>query len=250
MEGLYHDELKIYRGEDIKINDGITIHQPTLGEICDYGENEYYSMVHLIASSPTDMNWQLWDMGIDYTKITDFELFSTIIVRFLDVESTKIIFGDLDFSAFELRKKSEDSDERFLYDEENDIIIDEYTYMLIMEILRKIHGFKHNVEVPANERTKKILIEDAKDQYLINKNKELHSQLLNLVSAMTNSSGFKYNHDEVWGVKINAFMDSVLRVQKIKDANLLLQSGYSGFGIDLKKLNDKSQLDWLGSLSK
>ena len=65
MEGLYHDELKIYRGEDIKISDGITIHQPTLGEICDYGENEYYSMVHLVTSSPTDMNWQLWDMGYD-----------------------------------------------------------------------------------------------------------------------------------------------------------------------------------------
>ena len=48
-------------------------------------------------------------------------------------------------------------------------------------------------------------------------------------------------------MKINAFMDSVKRITKIKNSDLLLQSGYSGFGINLKNL-DKKQLDWLGEL--
>ena len=42
-------------------------------------------------------------------------------------------------------------------------------------------------------------------------------------------------------------MDSVKRITKIKNANLLLQSGYSGFGINLKDV-DKKQLNWLGEL--
>ena len=42
-------------------------------------------------------------------------------------------------------------------------------------------------------------------------------------------------------------MDSVKRITKIKNSDLLLQSGYSGFGINLKNL-DKKQLDWLGEL--
>jgi len=42
-------------------------------------------------------------------------------------------------------------------------------------------------------------------------------------------------------------MDSVKRISKIKDSNLLLQSGYSGYGINLKDV-DKKQLDWLGEL--
>ena len=64
---------------------------------------------------------------------------------------------------------------------------------------------------------------------------------------MINSEGFKYNHSQVWDMKINAFMDSVKRIPKIKNAFLLLQSGYSGFGVDLKKIQNK-QLDWLGEL--
>ena len=48
-------------------------------------------------------------------------------------------------------------------------------------------------------------------------------------------------------MKINAFMDSVKRIGKIKNADLLLQSGYSGFGVNLKDI-EKKQLDWLGEL--
>ena len=64
---------------------------------------------------------------------------------------------------------------------------------------------------------------------------------------MINCEGFKYNHTQVWDMKINAFMDSVKRIYKIKNAELLLQSGYSGFGISLKDV-DKKQLNWLGEL--
>ena len=49
-------------------------------------------------------------------------------------------------------------------------------------------------------------------------------------------------------MKIGAFMDAVGRISRIKNANLLLQSGYSAFGIDLKKVDNK-QLDWLGGLA-
>jgi hypothetical protein len=64
---------------------------------------------------------------------------------------------------------------------------------------------------------------------------------------MINSEGFKYNHEQVWNMKINAFMDSVKRIGKIKNAQLLLQSGYSGFGISFDDI-DKKQIDWLGEL--
>ena len=80
-----------------------------------------------------------------------------------------------------------------------------------------------------------------------NKNKEYHSHLKNLISTMVNSVGFKHKHSEVWDIKINAFMDSVKRIQKIDNANLLLNSGYSGFGINLKEIDNK-QLDKFGEL--
>ena len=42
---MINDELKVYRGEDFVVSDHIIIHQPTLDEICNYGEQEYYSMI-------------------------------------------------------------------------------------------------------------------------------------------------------------------------------------------------------------
>lgn len=47
------DELKLYFGYDYHVGN-ITIHQPIMGEIIDYGEREYYSMVHCLTSIPSD----------------------------------------------------------------------------------------------------------------------------------------------------------------------------------------------------
>ena len=87
--------------------------------------------------------------------------------------------------------------------------------------------------------TRDVLIEEAKENIEMNKDKPYHSQLLSLISTMTNMEGFKYGWVDVWNMKINAFMDAVNSIQHIKNADLLLSSGYSGFGIDLKKINKK-----------
>ena len=118
---------------------------------------------------------------------------------------------------------------------------------MIVDYICKAHFIERDLKVPANKTTKMVLIEDARDEIERNKNKEYHSTLKNLVSSMINIEGFKYNHTQVWDMKINAFMDSVKRIGKIKNADLLLQSGYSGFGVNLKEVSQK-QLDWLGEL--
>lgn len=248
------DELKAYRGADYKISDNIIIRQPTLGEICDYGEFNYYSLIYHITSTPSDLKWQLADAGIDFTEVNEYELFHNSLINSLTKDKTYIIFGDLDFTKFAKFAKEDGSivlAQQVGIDEQGNpslAIIDEYTYILITDYLRSVHDFKKNIQKPANEFTKQILIEDAREEYLRNLTKESHSRLLSLVSSMVNSEGFKLSHNEVWDMKIYAFMDSVKRISKIKNAELLLQSGYSGYGINLKDI-DKKQLDWLGELN-
>ena len=294
-----NDELKIYRGEDFVVSKHIILHQATLNEICDYGERDYYSMIYNFTATPQSLKVQLWDMGIDYTEITPYQLFYQLLYKMYSQEKTSIIFGDLDFTKFQVMQRKDD-ESIFLYQEVpvgdiynleyefvyhfsnlldasrfvgcevdelieelsksnryNDfifdnvqfesVIIDEYTYNMIVDYICKSHFIERDLKRPANNSTKMVLIEDARDEIEQNKNKEYHSQLKNLISSMINSEGFKYNHDQVWGMKINAFMDSVKRIGKIKNADLLLQSGYSGFGVNLKDI-DKKQLDWLGEL--
>lgn len=246
MEGIFNDELLIYRGSDIFVKEGITIRQPTLGEICDYGERDYFSMVFSLTAVPADLKWQLDELGLDYTHVSDFELFYTMLYKSFTKEQTAILFGGLDWAGFGLYSKP-DSNDVVLFNPCSNIIIDEFTYLVIMDVLRRIHGLKRNQQLPGNEATKRILIEDARDAYFASLDKEYHSQLKHLISTMINSPGFKYGHSEVWNMKINAFMDSVKRISKIKHADLLLQSGYSGYGINLKDVTSQ-QLDWLGEL--
>ena len=294
-----NDELKIYRGEDFVVSKHIVLHQPTLNEICDYGERDYYSMIYNFTATPQSLKVQLWDMGIDYTEITPYQLFYQLLYKMYSQEKTSIIFGDLDFSKFQLMQRKDDEsillyqevlvgdiynlEYEFVYHFSNlldasrfvgcevdelieelsksnryndfifdnvqfeSVIIDEYTYNMIVDYICKSHFIERDLKRPANNSTKMVLIEDARDEIERNKNKEYHSQLKNLISSMINSEGFKYNHDQVWDMKINAFMDSVKRIGKIKNADLLLQSGYSGFGVNLKEIDNK-QLDWLGEL--
>lgn len=252
---MQNDELKIYRGDDFVISEYISVHQPSLNEICNYGEQEYYSMVGMLTSTPQSMKWQLWELGIDYTAITPYQLFCNVLYKLYPREKTAILFGGLDFTKFNLIQNYDDDSILLSQAAEpgsrtsacKQIEIDESIYHMITDYLRNVHNIPKDEKIPANETTKMILIEDAKEEFERNKNNEFHSQLKNLISAMINCEGFKYNHSQVWDMKINAFMDAVKRISKIKNAQLLLQSGYSGFGISFKSI-DKKQLNWLGEL--
>lgn len=247
---MYNDELAVYRGKDFVVSEHIHIHQPSIDEIYEYGEREYYSMVYNLTATPQNFKSELWDMEprVDYTKITQFELFCYMLHSMYPQKKTEIIFGDLDLTKFKVGQKEDGSLMLYQAINNDEVIIDEYTYIVITDFLRQVHIIEKNEKMPANNTTKMIEIEDARDEKLKNKDKEYHSQLKNLISAMINCEEFKYNHTEVWDMKINAFMDSVKRILKIKNANLLLQSAYSGFGgVNLKDV--KKQIDWLGELN-
>lgn len=86
-------------GQDFKINDNITIHNPTLQEIIDFGERNYEKLCGIITMRPYDDMVNLWDRGIDYTQVKDYDLFITNIIH-LNKSDSSILFGDLDFTKF------------------------------------------------------------------------------------------------------------------------------------------------------
>lgn len=152
---------------------------------------------------------------------------------------TKIVFGDLDLSEFNIFNRK-DNGETVLYNTSKDITFDRSIYEIVVSYLRKAHNLSKNVERAMTETTRIVLLEEAKEQFEMNQDKEYKSVLLPLISRLTNMEGFKYGWTNVWDMKINAFMDAVSSIQHIKNANLLLFSGYSGFGVDLKKISKDS----------
>lgn len=271
------DELKIYRGSDIPITDKIIVTQPTIDQIIEFGEKRYFGAIHCLTGVGADFKWQLWDYyGIDYTKIEDFELFKKMLwqnlssKKYLHKELTEnrekyeeqlkniseedleemlinplsLVLKDIDLADFE-EYQSDKCPETILYDKEHDITIDRFVYMQIVDVVRKIHGFKRNNEMPGNEITKRDLIDDARDEAMMAAQKPYKSVLRPLISALAVKTG-QLGSDSIWNTKIYMFFDAIKRINRIQDATLLLQGAYSGFA-SLKGV-DKSRLDWAGEL--
>lgn len=283
------DELQVYRGKDFVVNDYLVIQQRTLDDICDFGEKKYFSFVSTFCATPSDMMIELEQQGIDFVKIGDWEFFTQYgIYKTFDSEIGDFLFKGFDFSKLVPFKDEEDKvvlvgypyyeavspsgelvylsaldhddvDDCFelkicgmkCHDKNEQIIFTEADYEKATQYLRKAHKFKYNKIKPGNKAARKMELRLAmrdRAKALARKDK---SELLELISAMTNVEGFKYGWLDVWNMKINAFLDAVSRVQKIKNAFLLLQSGYSGFGVDLNKFTTSQKeksLNWMGSL--
>lgn len=271
------DDLKIYRGNDIQITPKITVTQPTIGQIEEFGEKRYFNAVYTLTAVGADLKWQLWDMEqIDYTQIEDYDLFITFISKAVSsqkplydelmsneekykneiamipqdrletmcINPLQLVLKDIDLADF-IPCKNTENDQIVLYNAERDITIDRMIYSQIVDAVRRIHGLKRNDEVPANERTKMDLIEDARDEAMAASRRPYKSTLKPLVSALTVKCGL-CGTDKVWDMKINAFFDSIKRINKIQDSELLLQGAYSGFA-SLKGI-DRNRLDWTGDI--
>lgn len=241
------DELKLFRGQDCEISDRIVIHQPTISQICEYGETKYYSMITTLCATPSDLKVQLWDSNeTDYERVDEFDLFCILSHQYTSAD-TDIIFDNVDFQNLDIAT-NEQNGETTLQDKDGNVIFDKSIYVLATTYLRSVHGFEKHVDKAANERTKKRLIDSERRRLLRHQNDKQQSSLVPLVSSMVNCEQFKYNHKTVWDLPIYAFMDSVKRIQKLKSYNQVMQGVYAGT-IDMKTISEDS-LNWMGSLSQ
>lgn len=241
-----YDELKMYFGEPYYVNDKIVITQPTIGEICEWGEKEYYTMINTLTCIPSDMKSQLDDIGINYMEISDFELF-IMLTRGLTPKQTSIILGDLDLSKF-ITCKNKLNDELCLYDEINDIVIDRFIYFKMVNYIRKLHGIKPKIQHAVNETTRKILIKLDREKIEKSKNEPYKSQLKDLISAMMRYPGFKYKKNELKECGLYEFMDAVQGAQVYVSTTSLLTGMYSGM-IDTSKIN-KKEFNWMRNINE
>lgn len=246
------DELQIFKESSMglghRISDNIIIRSPTLEEICDFGEQKYYAMISSLTSSASDYKVVLWDtMGIDWTTISDWQFFVLMCKNFTR-EQTSILLGDLDLSKLSTAFNNQTNEEVLVqeYNENLEIVIDRAIYTELTDYIRKMHGFEKRVDKPADEHTKKYMIDKERRRVTRHKNDPLKSILKPLIGSMVNYYGFDYNYSTVWNLPISAFNESVSRIQKYINYTQTMHGIYSGC-IDMKKGNiNMEELNWLG----
>ena len=68
------DTLKAYRRRDYVLNSKITIRNPSLDEIEDYGEQRYFSLVKTVCATPADRKVDIWDsLHIYWDKMDEYK---------------------------------------------------------------------------------------------------------------------------------------------------------------------------------
>ena len=155
---IHIDKLKLYFGEPFSVSDQIHIECPTIKQIVEFGEQEYYSVVHTLCSTSSDFKSVLWDMGLDWEEISDFDMF-IMLAPSLTQDKTKLLLGDVDLSKMKVYPHPENEGEVILADKESGIVIDSYIQAKLSEYIRQMHGLTKNVERAKNKRTKRVMLE-------------------------------------------------------------------------------------------
>ena len=234
--------LNLLYKTQIDINDAIHIRIPTVGEVLD-DEDGYYGLVQVLTAMPIDMMVQLDDIGIDFSKIDDYELF-IMLFGGLRSQDTSMVFGDLDLSKFE-PAKNEQNGQVVLIDREHDIVIDKLIHDKIATVLRRLHHLEKDIRKPGNDEAKRYMIEKARVKQRRERNRSHESQIESLIVAMVNTEQFKYNFEEVRGLSIYSFNESVRQIIKKVAYDNKMHGVYAGT-VSVKDLN-KDELNWLNN---
>lgn len=220
----------------VDILPNLTVRIPTVGEILE-DEPTYYSIVSSLTASPFQYMVQLDDMGIDFTKVTDYELFKMLFLMYKKSDLS-ILLGDLDVSDFGINQ------EGFIYSLNNDIEINEKVYNDLVDIIRKINLFEKIKYKPGNESARKYLLEKERKKQKRNAKKPHEPYLEKLVIALVNASEFPYDYDSCMDLSIYKFNQSFKQIQHKIAFDKTMIGVYAGT-VDTSKLSNKDALSWI-----
>ena len=227
----------------IDITPNLYIRIPTVGEILE-DEYIYYSIVSSLTASPFQYMVQLDDMGIDFTTITDYELFLMLFPIYAKSDLS-ILFGDLDTVGFGVYTEQKNNSQ-VLYNPNNNIVIDELVYNDLADTIRKINLFEKVKSKPGNESARKYLLEKERKKQKRDAKKTKEPYLEKLVIALVNTSEFPYNYETCMDLSIYKFNQSFKQIQqKITFDNTMI-GVYAGT-VDTSKMTNKDALSWISS---
>ena len=246
VEKLDFNPLRVYFGDDYVVNDRITIHQPSIQDFIDAdNESDIYHVIAPFTANTTGYRVQLWDMGIDWNKISNLELFS-ILIKTIDFKYSQLIFGDINFSTFNLYgKQNGDEKALTLYSPEMDLEIDEVTMNKMCKYIQfMFSSYPPEEEFTSSKTLKQELINNDKQKLLLRKKEGNGGQsLLSMIAFYLTHPGCKYKKNELREVGYFEFMYNIQRLQIYESTRALFGGMYSGM-CDLSKV-DKNEFNFM-----
>lgn len=227
---------------DYHINDYITMRIPTVREIIQDEEN-YFSSIAAIISTPYDMMVQLDDIGIDFTTVTEWDLFINLFNNLKD-RDLSLIFGDTPINQFQVSVNRQNN-MLVLYNEFTGAVIDKEIYNKICVFLRNLLKLEKRDKRPANNEAKKFMIERARVKQKRLSRLKFKSQIEDVIVSLVNTSEFQYTYESVLDLNIYQLYTSFFQIIKKINYDNLMIGVYAGT-VNTDNI-DKNDLNWIYS---
>ena len=242
----------MYLGEPFVIDmpdaeGSVTVYEPTIGDIVKCGERRFFTTLGIFVDNTTTYRLLLWECGQDWNVVTDFELFCSMY-QTIDPDVSRLLFGDLDWSKFELFPKqiSDNEDEKVmvLYNPDDEIEINECVYQHIHQYLQAVFNLSPEEKITTSPHLKEWYIRSDRQKMKNDEWKKEHGKysthtMRTIISACVNHPGFKYKSSELRDIPVCEFYDSVQRLQVYEHTTALLKGMFSGF-VDTKNIDPES----------
>lgn len=243
-------ELELLCGDKLTTGN-MVIKQPTIREIKQFGEREYFTLVQALTFRPYDDKVRLDDMGIDYEEMSEFEYFvftHKSLAGFQEEYDISLLIEGVNFGKLELEKNIENG-ELALRDELTGVVIDRLIHGEITDFIRTTHHMPKKPEFnPGNKATKKDLIDRERRKQKREKNgkngKKFESHLAPVISSLVWDSGSAGDYAHIWDLTLYQLMDGLWRKRKIKEYTGVISGIYAGT-VDRSKVN-MDELIWHG----
>lgn len=254
-------KYKLFYGQDIVVNDYITIHQPSVRDIVfdyhvdDDGKKDKYSdgelgflkMLSILTATPADYDVMLDDLGMRFDEISNIDMFFMLVYgEHLTSKYTYPLFGDLDFTDFQPYNNDETGEKCYI--REDGAKIDNALYMYIVQIVREMFNLEANNVKWGNEKSyqEHLKVERRKAERRKKRHggKENKPVLLPIISLLVNLSGFKYDRDSALDLNIYFLYDSLKQQLHNQQVDHLMTGVYVGL-IDTSKMNLSESLNMI-----
>ena len=237
------DSRSLLLQTQVDLAPGIAIRIPTVGEILQ-NERLYYQTTYSLTATPFQNMVQLDDLGIDFTTISEWQLFiQTFLAYAHSGDLLDYVFADLQTQGFGIYQDPQTA-ALYLSNPDTGVQIHESTYLQIVELIRKINLYEHITARPANETARQYLIEKERKRLKRLAKKPPEPYLEQMVIALVNTAEFPYDYESCMHLSIYAFNQSFNQIQhKINYDNTMI--GIYAGTLNARDMKDKSALSWI-----
>lgn len=269
VNGIRLSRAFLEKGEDLKLSNKLFVHHPSIEDIVSLGngilcDEVYWGYVFNLLNDPYDNMVWLDDKGIDYEKVSPFDVFVMRwnnavedykknkqrydIFKINPLENIKAALSfflgkhDFDIGSYE-------NGECILYDK-NDVSvqINREAFNYISAFIQAINGINRADKIiPADESAKQILIEDMRSEYkkkLKKKNDEDNDYIGNMIAEVVHGGNGGVTSLNVGQFKIFQIYSGLTIERRKFHSNHILNGVYQGT-VSFKDIN-KQELNWVG----